>query len=55
MNPIEVAKLTVEIVNMCDDRKDKIMCLYCPHQRLCAYLDKELDKTTEKQYNKYRS
>ena len=29
MSPFEVMKLTVEIVNMCDDRKDKIMCQYC--------------------------
>ena len=52
MNVFEVMRLTTEIVNMCDNRKDKIMCQYCAHQKLCAYLDKELDKTTEKQYNK---
>ena len=47
MSPFEVMKLTVEIVNMCDDRKDKIMCQYCSQHRLCEYLDKELDKTTK--------
>ena len=52
MNVFEVMKSTTEIVNKCDNRKDKIMCQYCAHQKLCAYLDKELDKTTEKQYNK---
>ena len=52
MNIFEVMKLTTEIVNKCDNRKDKIMCQYCAHQKLCEYLDKELDKTTEKQYNK---
>lgn len=42
MSPIEVAKLTKEIINMCDDRETKIMCQFCPHHRLCEYLDKEL-------------
>ena len=48
MNVFEVMRLTTEIVNMCDNRKDKIMCQYCAHQKLCEYLDKELDKTIEK-------
>lgn len=47
MNPIEVAKIITEIVNMCDDRKDKIMCKYCAQHRLCEHLDKELDKATK--------
>lgn len=47
MNPFEVAKITKEIVNMCDDRETKIMCKFCPHHRLCDYLDKELDKATK--------
>ena len=45
MNVFEVMKITTEIVKMCDNRKDKIMCQYCAHQKLCEYLDKELDKT----------
>ena len=45
MNVFEVMKSTTEIVNMCDNRKDKIMCQYCTHQKFCEYLDKELDKT----------
>ena len=34
MNVFEVMKLTIEIVNMCDNRKDKIMCQYCASKTL---------------------
>lgn len=40
MNVVEVLDITETVINQCDERKDKIMCCYCPHKNLCEYLEK---------------
>lgn len=44
MNVVEVLDITEIVVKQCDNRKDKIMCCYCPHKIFCEYLEKQEKK-----------
>lgn len=37
---IEVLAEVKKILEKCDDRKEKIMCPYCPMKKYCEYLEK---------------